>query len=127
MTILDLPKLTPIEAHWINSKPIDSDFLLFIQGKDYYREAKTIRPDYWKYEENRLAMQLKFKQNAPVSLKDSSIKKYGKPAVDNAYQHFTHLCKRTNISPLSLHFAIMAWYIEEIIDIEKTKELNDWQ
>jgi hypothetical protein len=126
ITILDLPKLTPIEAHWLNTKPLDNYFLLHVQSKDFYREAKTVRPDNWKHEENKLAMQLKFKLNSPVSLKQSAIEKFGKPAVDNAYQHFTHLCKRNNISPLALHYAAMAWYIEQIIDIEKTKELNGW-
>lgn len=127
MTVKDLPKLTPIEAHWLNSKPLDNDFMTEVQASTYYNETRHIRPDWWKMHENKLAYQLKFNNNSPVVFKKDAIEKYGQEVIDNAYRHLSHLTRRTNLSPVSLQYAAIAWYINEIIDIDKTKELNNWE
>jgi hypothetical protein len=126
MTIKDLSQLTPIEAHWLNSKPLDNGFLTAVQATDFYKEARNIKPDWWRFQENKLALQLKFNANSPVTFKQEAIEKYTQETVDNAYRHMTYLLKRGNV-PLPLHYAAISWFINEIIDIEETKKQNNWE
>lgn len=126
MTIKDLPILDKIQAHWLNSRPLDNDFSTFIQRTDFYKESRAIRIDYWKIPENKLAYQLKFNANSPTTFKQEAIDEYGQDVINNAFIHLSHLLRRTNISPSSLQIAAIAWYVSEMIDIEKTKEQNKW-
>jgi len=126
MTIADLPTLDPIQAHFLNSRPLDNDFANFIQKTEFYKESRSIRVDYWKIPENKLAYQLKFNANSPTTFKQEAVEKYGQEVMNNASRHFSHLLRRTNVSPVSLQVAAIAWYVSEMIDIEKTKEQNKW-
>jgi hypothetical protein len=125
-TIKNLSILTPIEAHWLNSKPLDNEFLSAVQATEFYKETRQIRVDYWKSRENKLAYQLKFNSNSPVTFKEDAVEKYGMELINNAHRHLSHLMRRTNVSPAALHVAAIAWYVNEIIDIEKTNEQNRW-
>jgi hypothetical protein len=127
MTIKDLPTLDAIQAHFINSSPLDSKFCDFVQSTDFYKETRLGRPAfYWKMPENRIANSLKFNKTSPFFIRDDAREKYGNDAINNASRHFTHLLKRNDI-PFSLHCAIISWYVQEMIDIEKTIEYNKWE
>jgi len=125
MTIKELPKLDPIQAHWLNSQPLPTDFLNDVQSSEFYKETRHIRFDWWKIPENKLAYQLKFNSNSPIAYKDEVDEEYGKEVVDNAKRHLAHLLKRTNISA-PLQCAAISWYIAQMIDMDKTKEQNGW-
>ena len=127
MTIKNLPKLDPIQAHWLNSQPLDNAFATEIQDTEYYKETRNTNLPYWRIKENKLAYELKFNANSVFLIKQEAIDLYGEEAVNNASRHLSHLLKRSNIHPVSLQYAAISWYINQIVDIEKTKELNKWE
>ena len=127
MTIKDLPILTSVQAHWLNSKPLDNDLAIFIQSTEYYKETRAIpSPVWWKMHENKLAQLLKFNSSAHAVIKESSVNEYGQDIVNNAHRYMSNIAKRNNIQPVSLQYATIAWFVSQIIDIDKTKELNKW-
>lgn len=127
MTILDLPILSKIEAHWLSSKPLDSKFATAIQETDFYLETRRINPDWWTMHENKLAQLLKFNAGKPAVIKESAIEQYGQDVIDNAQRYMTIIINRSNIQPIALQYAAIAWFIDQMIDIDKTKELNNWE
>lgn len=127
MTIKDLPILSKIEAHWLNSKPLDNTLSTAVQETKFYKETRQIRPDWWTLHENKLAMLLKFNAGKPAVIKESAIEEHGQEVIDNAYRYMTSIINRNNIQPIALQYAVIAWFIEQMIDIDKTKELNKWE
>jgi hypothetical protein len=126
MTIKDLPILDTIQTHFLNVEPLPNEFSLHVQGTKYFIEARYKRVMDYKLEENKLAHLLKFNTGSAYWPKQSAIDEYGQEAVSNAQRHLNQLLKRSNISPIGLQYAAIAWYIEQIVDIEKTKEHNKW-
>jgi hypothetical protein len=126
MTIKDLPILDPIQAHFLNSQPLPNDFLTFIQNTEFYNEAKNRRFTEFKHKENSLAYLLLTNGNASTILKEDAIEKYGRDAVNNAQRHLNHLIKRRGVSPIGLHYAAIAWYVQQIVNIDKTIDFNKW-
>jgi hypothetical protein len=127
ITIKDLPILDPIQAHFLNSKPLDNDFATAIQETTFYEESRNTKPEYFRILENLLAYQLKFNTNSVFFIKQEAIDKYGQDVINNASRYFSNLRLRNNIQPASLQIAAIAWFIDEMIDIEKTKEQNKWE
>lgn len=127
MTIKDLPTLDPITAHWLNSQPLDEKFAAFIQSTEFFKETRFARTQSeWKLQENIMAEKILHNQ-FPYILKDSAKEEFGNDAVNNANKMLGYLLRRNNISPGALQIAAIAWYISQIVDIEKTKELKQWQ
>jgi hypothetical protein len=126
MTIKDLATLDTIQAHFLNTQPLPNEFSLHVQGTKFFIEARYKRIMDYRLEENKLAHLLKFNTGSAFWLKQSAIDEYGQEVVGNAQRHLNHLLKRSNISPIGLQYAAIAWYIEQIVDIEKTKEHNKW-
>lgn len=127
MTIKDLPKLDPITAHWLNSQPLDSTFSTFVQSTEFFKETRYARNEReWKLEENKIAEKILHNQK-PYVLKDSAKQEFGEDAVNNANKSLGYLLRRNNISPVSMQIAAIAWYVSQIIDIEKTKQMREWE
>ena len=127
MTIKDLPKLEPIQAHFLNSKPLDNEFATAVQGTEYYKETRFTKPEYYRSVVNKLAHELKFNANSPFIIKASAVEEYGEEVVNNASRYFSNLRGRNNIHPVALQVAAISWFIVQMIDVEKTKELNSWE
>ena len=127
MTILDLPKLTPIEFHLLGTKPLENSFSTMIQATDFYKETRHFKFEWWTKHENKLAYFLKFNSNSVIIIKDSAIEKYGQVTIDNANKYLNSIVRRSNIQPVALQYAAIAWFIEQMVDIAKTKEANKFQ
>lgn len=126
MTINDLPKLDPIQAHFLNSQPLDNAFATAVQETEYYKETRFTKVEFYRSVVNKLAYELKFNAESPFFIKQEAIDKYGQEAVNNASRHLSHLRRRNNVHPVALQIAAISWFIDQIIDIEKTKEENKW-
>ena len=126
-SIKDLLPLTPITAHWMSSKPLDNEFATMVQGTAFYTETRYVKPEWWTKHENKLAYLIKFHNKCAVVFKESAIEKHGKEVVDNAYRYMTNIANRSNIQPVSLQYAAIAWFIDQMVDIDKTKELHQWK
>lgn len=123
MTIKDLPILDPITAHWLNSQPLDENFSTFIQSTEFFKETRFSRSEGWKMQENLLASKLLHNQWQWV-IKESAKEEFGEKEVNNANKMLGYLLRRSNISPVTLQIASVAWYVSQIIDIPATKAKN---
>lgn len=127
MTIKDLPALDPITAHWLNSQPLNNEFSTFIQGTEFFKETRYARNQgEWKLIENLIAEKLLHNQ-FPYVIKESAKEEFTADKVNNANKSLGYLLRRNNIQPVSLQIAAIAWYVSQIIDVEKTKELKQWE
>lgn len=127
MTIKDLPVLDSIQAHFINQRPLDNDFILAIQDEPYCFEARKVRVDLWKYKENKLALLMKQNKAAFMKVSAEAEEKYEPAVIQNAIRHLNSLLNRNNVSTSGMHVAAISWYIFQILDVEETLKLNNWE
>lgn len=126
MTIKDLPILNSIQAHWLNSRPLDNDLTAAVQSTPFYKETREIKIEWWRLHENKCAQLLKFNTGSQAVIKESAIEEFGQEIVNNAYRYMSNIAARSNIQPVALQYAAIAWFVDQMIDIEKTKALNNW-
>lgn len=127
MTIKDLPVLDSIQAHFLNQRPLDNDFILAIQDEPYCFEARKVRVDLWKYKENKLALLMKQNKAAFMKVSAEAEEKYEPAVIQNAIRHLNSLLNRNNVSTSGMHVAAISWYIFQILDVEETLKLNNWE
>jgi hypothetical protein len=127
MTIKDLPILDSIQAHFLNQKPLDNDFILEIQDKDYCFEARKIRVDMWKFKENRLALLMKQNKAAFMKISKEAEENFEPHVIQNAQRHLNSLLNRNNVSTSGMHVAAISWFIFQLLDVEETLKLNKWE
>jgi len=126
MTIKDLPILDSIKAHFIAQNPLDNDLIMEVQSKDYCNEIKSLKPEFWKIKENKLALLMRQSQAAFLHYRKDVTNKYGEDYVQNAGRYLQCIMAKRSVPNAYIHIAVIAWFVFEIIDVERTAKLNNW-
>lgn len=127
MTIQDLPKLDSITAHFYNQQPLDNNLVLEVQDKEYSQEARKARVENWRIKENRLALLMKQNKAAFMKIRSDVEEKYPADVIHNAVRHLNLMLNRNNVSTAGMHVSVITWFVFELLDVEETLKLNNWE
>lgn len=127
MTIKDLPVLDSLQVHFISQNPLDNEFIVAVQDTDYCYEARKVKVDSWTFKENKLALLMKHNKGAFLSFSKEAQKKYDNNTLQNAARYLNIILAKNNIPTAGLHVSVISWFIFEMIDVDATLKLNNWE
>ncbi len=124
ISIKDFPILMSTQFFFVEQTPMRNELMAFIHETDKKSEM-GINKSKWP-QQYKIADHILFDRSKPLVFKTDLIKDYEQEVIDNARSYMRNFIKMTSIQR-AYHLTIIAWFVEKLVDIQKTAEKNHWK
>lgn len=123
LTIQDLPILERNQFFFVTQLPMKAELLQYIHNSGI---KENLSAYYHKMPQHcKLADKILFDPRRHLIYKEELKDKYTFQVIENAKSYFQSWIKMPAVMRKD-HIAVIGWFVEQMVDIEKTCALNSW-
>ncbi len=122
--ITDFPKLDRTQFFFVTKTPMQTELTEFVTASGL--KDRVFLPNKHLPAHIKMAEHILFNPQKHIMFKEELEQNYEKEVLDNAKSYFSNFRKMTHIQKPE-HLAIIAWFVDQLVDIEKTAEYNKYK